>query len=932
MARIFTISIFLILSYTVKAQYINIPDANFKRALVENISININGDKEISKSEAASITFYLDVRDRQIKDLTGIEYFTNIERLYCSYNDIRILNLRKNKKLVQLDCSNNQLVKLDVSNNLKLASLQCSNNNLISLDINKNTEIHTLYCYSNQLTSLDVSKNSKLAYLNCINNSILFSHLYELSTVFSNLYYYSYNKMFAPINKQQNSLIDYSSEVQINGTKTSFTWYNDNSNEVDEEYVKEVNKGVFKFLKEGTFYCKMTNEEFPHLILKTHKITIYNSNIIDIPDANFKKALINNSQINRDGNSKITEFEAGTTIGVLNISNKEITDLTGIEYFTNITSLICSQNQLERLNINSNKKLVKLDCSNNKLENLYIRENIELYDLNCSYNQLSNFVLSKDNKQLVKLNIDQNQVPFSILNKIKNINPELIDTKINSLDSIRQINVFNEVRGKLGYEIDFSDESEFNGSETTYTWLKNGKHYDINELEISQLKNGIFKFLESGTYHCKMTNKEFPNFVITTSAIKINQKQQDIVIDYIPNQVNVNDVVDITAKASSGLEVHFDVISGDASIVENTVKFNKAGTVEIKATQAGNDEFEACEKIIEVQVEKRIQSVEFANVPASMKVNDEIELNATASSGLDVNFELVSGQASMNGNELIFIKSGIVKVKAVQIGNDEYKASEAIIEITVSRKTQTIDFANTPEKVKINDVIELDAASSSGLDVNFELIEGNIDLIGNSIQFNQAGRVEIKAIQAGNDEYAAAEKSIEIQVEKRAQSIEFVNTPEIVKVNDTVELEATSSSGLDVSFKLVEGNADIIENSIQFNQAGRVEIKAIQEGNDEYEACEKTIEITVDFATGIEDVLESSTQIYPNPVVSEMAIKFADNEDRTIRIFNLQGQLKLQKETSSNTERLNLSDFKSGMYLMRVQSVDETFTYKIIKK
>jgi len=109
-------------------------------------------------------------------------------------------------------------------------------------------------------------------------------------------------------------------------------------------------------------------------------------------------------------------------------------------------------------------------------------------------------------------------------------------------------------------------------------------------------------------------------------------------------------------------------------------------------------------------------------------------------------------------------------------------------------------------------------------------------------------------------------------------------------------------------------------------------VDLLQTGNDEYKPAETTVEITVDIATGIEEILETSTLIYPNPVVSEMVIKFSSSEERTIRIFDLQGRLKLQKETSSTSERFNLSNFKSGMYLMRVQAKSESFTYKIIKK
>ena len=60
---------------------VNIPDNNFLNALIE-LGINTNGDGMINQDEAEKITF-LDVSDRSISDMTGIEAFVNLRRLNC---------------------------------------------------------------------------------------------------------------------------------------------------------------------------------------------------------------------------------------------------------------------------------------------------------------------------------------------------------------------------------------------------------------------------------------------------------------------------------------------------------------------------------------------------------------------------------------------------------------------------------------------------------------------------------------------------------------------------------------------------------------------------------------------------------------------------------------------------------------------------------
>ncbi len=67
----------LLFALFVNAQVVNIPDANFKAALVDDLSINTNGDGEIQVSEALATT-NINVRDSHITDLSGIEAFTNL--------------------------------------------------------------------------------------------------------------------------------------------------------------------------------------------------------------------------------------------------------------------------------------------------------------------------------------------------------------------------------------------------------------------------------------------------------------------------------------------------------------------------------------------------------------------------------------------------------------------------------------------------------------------------------------------------------------------------------------------------------------------------------------------------------------------------------------------------------------------------------------
>ena len=159
--------------YTAPACTVNIPDANFKAALVADTAINTNGNTEIECSEATAFTGTISVPNLSISDLTGIEAFTNITVLECQNNQLTTsLNLSNNTALTRLWCFNNQITSLDISNNTVLDRLRCQNNQLTSLDISNNTDLFFLSCGDNQLTSIDVSNNTALGVFFCNSNSL----------------------------------------------------------------------------------------------------------------------------------------------------------------------------------------------------------------------------------------------------------------------------------------------------------------------------------------------------------------------------------------------------------------------------------------------------------------------------------------------------------------------------------------------------------------------------------------------------------------------------------------------------------------------------------------------------------------------------------------------------------------------------------------
>ena len=81
---------------------------------------------------------------------------------------------------------------------------------------------------------------------------------------------------------------------------------------------------------------------------------------VTITDENFLNTLIELG-IDKNGDGKISSAEA-KAVTSLDVSGESISDLTGIELFVNLVTLICSANQLTSLDVSNNTVLEILDC------------------------------------------------------------------------------------------------------------------------------------------------------------------------------------------------------------------------------------------------------------------------------------------------------------------------------------------------------------------------------------------------------------------------------------------------------------------------------------------------------------------------------------------------------------------------------------------
>lgn len=181
----------------------------------------------------------------------------------------------------------------------------------------------------------------------------------------------------------------------------------------------------------------------------------------------------------KDGRLSKAERDAVTGIS---IDNQNCTDLTGIAYFTNLTTLSCKQNRLNELDLKDNVNLTELDCSYNHLKTLDVSKNAKLRILECSddemeelklgditnlrwllcpYNNLTELDVSK-NPHLERLHCRYNNLRRLVIGNTYSLTMLYLEgNHLTSLDLYHKGEIDNYDYATQSYTIDVNEDGTF---------------------------------------------------------------------------------------------------------------------------------------------------------------------------------------------------------------------------------------------------------------------------------------------------------------------------------------------------------------------------------------------------------------------------------------------------------------------------------------
>ena len=349
----------------------NFPDDNFRSYL---LSLYPSGT--ITTAQINALT-ELNVSNKMISNMKGVEYFTELTYLNCYSNKLNSIDVTQNTKLTYLNVGYNNLTSLSVSQNTELEQLYLQGNKFTSFAVTGHSKLRTFWifdnytltsltCNNNVLTNFDVRGCTALTTLRCFENANL-STIQGLANCTAITYLDCEDCAITDLTAV-NSMTRLETLLCRNNKLTTLTL-------TDKHYLKTIRANKNTLLTKLDCYgCALTS--------------------FNITDCTALKEL--NCNTNTDL-TVIGGLSTCTALQELVCYCCALTDLTGVNNMSNLQRLVCSANNLTSLTINNkpnlwqlwvddNDLLTRLDCNSNKLSNLNVAGCTQLDSLNCRAN------------------------------------------------------------------------------------------------------------------------------------------------------------------------------------------------------------------------------------------------------------------------------------------------------------------------------------------------------------------------------------------------------------------------------------------------------------------------------------------------------------------------------------------------------------------
>lgn len=274
----------------------------------------------------------------------------------------------------------------------------------------------------------------------------------------------------------------------------------------------------------------------------------------------------------------------------------------------------------------------------------------------------------------------------------------------------------------------------------------------------------------------------------------INRGGQSITFGALPNRTHGDPNFDVSATASSGLQVSFSA-AGQCTVSGASVHLTGAGGCSITASQVGDGNFNPASDVVRTfTVSKATQSISFAALAKKTYGSPDFALTATATSGLAVSYA-ATGTCTVTSGVVHITAVGTCTIAATQPGDANYlPATEVDRSFKIAKGAQSIQFPAIPAVVYGSPDVNPGATATSGLPVTYFVTGGTCTVRNGLIHINSAGSCSITASQSGDSNWLAAQSKSKVLVVNPAATSTVLTTNATVSAGGVLHLVASVSS------------------------------------------------------------------------------------------------------------------------------------------
>jgi Secretion system C-terminal sorting domain/FG-GAP-like repeat len=408
-------------------------------------------------------------------------------------------------------------------------------------------------------------------------------------------------------------------------------------------------------------------------------------------------------------------------------------------------------------------------------------------------------------------------------------------------------------------------------------------------------------------------------------SLTVNKANQAITFTALVTKTLGDATFDLTATTSSELAISYSSSNtAVATVSGNTVTIVGVGSTTITASQSGNDNYNAATAVEQsLTVNKANQTITFAALANKTFGDAAFDLTAGASSDLGVTYTSSNtAVATVDGNTVTIVGAGNTTITASQSGNDNYTAATAVEQsLTVNKANQTITFAALPAKTIGDANFMLNATTSSSLSVTYTSND-KVTINGSQVTLINPGRATISAVQEGNNNYAAAatvEQTFCVHPVKPVVTENFSNP--------TAPVLTSSASSGNQWYKNNELVSGATGNTYTITTPGAYTVIVTVEG-----CASEQSSATTAVITDLEGGTSSMITLYPNPAERQIEILFSETGEKQIEIIDAHGTVMHQEAVIALKTSVDIDEYSTGLYIVKIQTATKSFIKRFIKK